>query len=245
MVCSTWDRQKTDADQTILRRKIMVKPQNPKGQFAVCIKTDDADVLTPWKIYQVLPDESAAKSHYIRVIDNEGEDYLYSVIILFSLIFLRKEKVPCCPRLREGTFLTSLYGILAKEEMYASPSPPADASSVRSSARLIRAVRFIHCCHMPTVIWRFSNMTQKEDSLVQQDSTLLKARDDYRLHWIQEAFWREQEFFWHRFSAFAVLHGGLFVLATSDSLSNPTLYIGLGYCLHLLGYSFNGQVCTT
>ena len=28
-------------------------------------------------IYQVLPDESAAKSDYIRVIDNEGEDYLY------------------------------------------------------------------------------------------------------------------------------------------------------------------------
>jgi len=28
-------------------------------------------------VYEVLPDESAAKSDYIRVIDNEGEDYLY------------------------------------------------------------------------------------------------------------------------------------------------------------------------
>ena len=28
-------------------------------------------------IYEILPDESAAKSNYIRVIDNEGEDYLY------------------------------------------------------------------------------------------------------------------------------------------------------------------------
>jgi hypothetical protein len=28
-------------------------------------------------IYQVLPDEIAAKSNYVRVIDNEGEDYLY------------------------------------------------------------------------------------------------------------------------------------------------------------------------
>jgi hypothetical protein len=28
-------------------------------------------------IYRVLPDESAAKSNYIRVVDNEGEDYLY------------------------------------------------------------------------------------------------------------------------------------------------------------------------
>lgn len=28
-------------------------------------------------IYQILPDESAAKSKQVRVIDNEGEDYLY------------------------------------------------------------------------------------------------------------------------------------------------------------------------
>jgi hypothetical protein len=28
-------------------------------------------------IYQVLPDEKATKSGYVRVIDNEGEDYLY------------------------------------------------------------------------------------------------------------------------------------------------------------------------
>ncbi len=46
-------------------------------KFAVCIRSDDADLLTPRMIYQVLPDESAAKSKYVRVIDNEGEDYLY------------------------------------------------------------------------------------------------------------------------------------------------------------------------
>ena len=46
-------------------------------QFAICIKTDDADLLTPRRIYQVLPDDSAARSQYVRVIDNEGEDYLY------------------------------------------------------------------------------------------------------------------------------------------------------------------------
>ncbi len=28
-------------------------------------------------IYQVLADENAAKSDYVRVLDNEGEDYLY------------------------------------------------------------------------------------------------------------------------------------------------------------------------
>jgi hypothetical protein len=28
-------------------------------------------------MYRVLPDESAQRSDYIRVIDDEGEDYLY------------------------------------------------------------------------------------------------------------------------------------------------------------------------
>ena len=47
------------------------------SQFAICINTDDPDLLTPRTIYEILPDESAARSNYIRVIDNEGEDYLY------------------------------------------------------------------------------------------------------------------------------------------------------------------------
>jgi hypothetical protein len=46
-------------------------------KFAVCIRSDDADLLTPRMIYQVLPDKAAAKSNYVRVVDNEGEDYLY------------------------------------------------------------------------------------------------------------------------------------------------------------------------
>ncbi|MBI4770210.1 MAG: hypothetical protein HY784_07330 [Chloroflexi bacterium] len=46
-------------------------------RFAICVHTEDPDLLTPRTIYEVLPDESAAKSNYIRVIDNEGEDYLY------------------------------------------------------------------------------------------------------------------------------------------------------------------------
>jgi hypothetical protein len=49
----------------------------PKRQFAICIRTDDPDLLTPRRVYEVLPDESAAKSRYIRVVDNEDEDYLY------------------------------------------------------------------------------------------------------------------------------------------------------------------------
>jgi hypothetical protein len=55
----------------------MTEHHHSSLQFAICIKTDDADLLTPRRIYQVLPDDSAAQSHYVRVIDNEGEDYLY------------------------------------------------------------------------------------------------------------------------------------------------------------------------
>ncbi len=48
-----------------------------KRQFAICIQTDADDLLTLRRIYEVLPDASAAQSHYVRVIDDEGEDYLY------------------------------------------------------------------------------------------------------------------------------------------------------------------------
>ena len=51
--------------------------QNPTPHFAICINSDDPDLLTPRSIYEILPDESASKSNHVRVIDNEGEDYLY------------------------------------------------------------------------------------------------------------------------------------------------------------------------
>ena len=55
----------------------MSKRRNTTPRFAVCVETDDPDLLTPRMLYQVLPDEDAARSAYVRVIDNEGEDYLY------------------------------------------------------------------------------------------------------------------------------------------------------------------------
>ncbi len=55
----------------------MPTPVKPKRQFAICIRAEDPDLLTPRRIYEILPDESAAKSQYLRVIDDEGEDDLY------------------------------------------------------------------------------------------------------------------------------------------------------------------------
>ncbi len=55
----------------------MSKSRKKDPRFAICIKTTANDMLTLRKVYEILPDESAAKSNFIRVIDDEGEDYLY------------------------------------------------------------------------------------------------------------------------------------------------------------------------
>lgn len=46
-------------------------------RFVLCIKNDGCEDLEIRKVYQALPDESAKKDDYIRVIDESGEDYLY------------------------------------------------------------------------------------------------------------------------------------------------------------------------
>jgi len=33
--------------------------------------------LQPRKVYKILPDRTASKDNYLRVIDESGEDYLY------------------------------------------------------------------------------------------------------------------------------------------------------------------------
>ena len=73
-----------------------------KHQFAICVKSEDPDLLTPRMIYEILPDDSAAKSKHVRVIDNEGEDYLYPVdffmFVDFPLAVKRTlQKVPSRP----------------------------------------------------------------------------------------------------------------------------------------------------
>jgi len=57
------------------------------ARFAICVNSDDSDLLTPRMIYRVLPDESAARSNYIRVVDNEGEDYLYPGNYFLPIVF--------------------------------------------------------------------------------------------------------------------------------------------------------------
>jgi hypothetical protein len=47
------------------------------SRFVICVGNEDCDDLEPRKIYIVIPDATAAKDGYVRVIDESGEDYLY------------------------------------------------------------------------------------------------------------------------------------------------------------------------
>jgi hypothetical protein len=68
------------------RRKLKVKrllrlsdmpPTRRTPQFALCIRNDGCEDLETRKVYQVLPDEEAAREGLLRVVDESGEDYLY------------------------------------------------------------------------------------------------------------------------------------------------------------------------
>ena len=48
-------------------------------QFVICIQNEGYPAsLELWKVYRALPDKKAAEHQLIRVIDESGEDYLYS-----------------------------------------------------------------------------------------------------------------------------------------------------------------------
>ena len=47
-------------------------------RFVLCIKNDDYPAsLEVRKIYEIIPDEAAAARHFVRVVDESGDDYLY------------------------------------------------------------------------------------------------------------------------------------------------------------------------
>ena len=55
------------------------RPAGPERSFAVCVKNDGYEAsLERNKIYAVLPDDEAERDGDLRVIDESGEDYLFS-----------------------------------------------------------------------------------------------------------------------------------------------------------------------
>jgi hypothetical protein len=52
--------------------------KRPASQFLLCIKNDEYPAsLDVRKVYQVIPDTAAAARHFVRIIDESGEDYLF------------------------------------------------------------------------------------------------------------------------------------------------------------------------
>lgn len=57
----------------------MKSSKRTKGRFAICVNNDEYPVsLELHKIYRVLPDKEAEQAGDLRVVDESGEDYLYS-----------------------------------------------------------------------------------------------------------------------------------------------------------------------
>jgi len=55
------------------------KPAASRRRFAVCVRNDGYEAsLERNKIYAVLPDDEAERDGDLRVVDESGEDYLFS-----------------------------------------------------------------------------------------------------------------------------------------------------------------------
>jgi hypothetical protein len=48
-----------------------------KKDYVICVRAEESADIEIRKVYEVLPDDSAEKRGYLRVVDESGEDYLY------------------------------------------------------------------------------------------------------------------------------------------------------------------------
>lgn len=57
----------------------MKSSKRTKARFAICVNNDEYPAsLELHKVYRVLPDKEAERDGDLRVVDESGEDYLYS-----------------------------------------------------------------------------------------------------------------------------------------------------------------------
>ena len=77
-------------------------------QFVICIDNSSYPAsLELHKIYTVLPDEKAAEDDFIRVVDESGEDYLYSTKRFVSVELPVQVKQSIIRKVRETTRLAN------------------------------------------------------------------------------------------------------------------------------------------
>ena len=54
-----------------------MKEARLRSRFVICLSSHGADDLEARKLYEALPDRSASREGYLRIVDESGEDYLY------------------------------------------------------------------------------------------------------------------------------------------------------------------------
>ena len=86
----------------------MNKSDGTESQFVICINNSGYPAsLELHKIYAVLPDERAAEDDFLRVVDESGEDYLYSAKRFVSVDLPQRVKQSWGRRVRESTMLAN------------------------------------------------------------------------------------------------------------------------------------------
>lgn len=64
-----------------------------KKHFAICVDNTDYEAsLLLRKIYEIIPDEAAARDDFIRIVDESGEDYLYHKSLFIEVEFPIEEE---------------------------------------------------------------------------------------------------------------------------------------------------------
>lgn len=87
----------------------MKKAKTVSQRFVICIDNSGYPAsLELHKVYQVLPDERAAEDDYLRVIDESGEDYLYSADRFVTVELPRKVEQLVMRTAKESTMLANL-----------------------------------------------------------------------------------------------------------------------------------------
>ena len=76
--------------ETLMRKR----RRSIKTRFVICLDNLGFEVsLERGKLYRILPDEEASEYQFIRVVDESGEDYLFSTR-MFRLKSPSKRRMP-------------------------------------------------------------------------------------------------------------------------------------------------------
>src|SRR5215471_8325046 len=109
----------------------MMKRTSSHREFVICVDNSGYPAaLELHKVYAVLPDERAAADDFLRVIDESGEDYLYSRNRFAPVELPQQVKQSWSRRVREST-------ILAKTTLHPTKRAPRK-SKAQKNARSAR-----------------------------------------------------------------------------------------------------------